>query len=52
MPMSLNTLLENAVKYGIGQLKLGGKIITSVSTNQGILTIQVENTDTYDPKPK
>lgn len=52
MPMSLNTLLENAVKHGIGQLKSGGKIITSASTNQGILTIQVENTGTYDPKPK
>ncbi len=52
MPMSLNTLLENAVKHGIGQLKLGGKIITSASTNQGVVTIQVENTGTYDPKPK
>ena len=52
MPMSLNTLLENAVKHGIGQLKSGGKIITSASTNQGIVTIQVENTGTYDPKPK
>lgn len=52
MPMSLNTVLENAVKHGIGQLKAGGKIITSASTNQGILTIQVENTGTYDPKPK
>jgi two-component system, LytTR family, sensor kinase len=52
MPMSLNTLLENAVKHGIGQLKSGGKIITSASANQGILTIQVENTGSYDPKPK
>ena len=52
MPMSLNTLLENAVKHGIGQLKSGGKIITSASTNQGTVTIQVENTGSYDPKPK
>ena len=52
MPMSLNTLLENAVKHGIGQLKLGGKIITSATTNQGVVMIQVENTGTYDPKPK
>jgi two-component system, LytTR family, sensor kinase len=52
MPMSLNTLLENAVKHGIGQLKSGGKIITTASANQGILTIQVENTGSYDPKPK
>lgn len=52
MPMSLNTLLENAVKHGIGQLKSGGKITTSAFANQGILTIQVENTGSYDPKPK
>jgi two-component system, LytTR family, sensor kinase len=52
MPMSLNTLLENAVKHGIGQLKSGGKIITTAFANQGILTIQVENTGSYDPKPK
>lgn len=52
MPMSLNTLLENAVKHGIGQLKSGGKIITSASVNHEILTIQVENTGLYDPKPK
>jgi two-component system, LytTR family, sensor kinase len=52
MPMSLNTLLENAVKHGIGQLKSGGKIITSACANQGVLTIQVENTGFYDPKPK
>ncbi|MDZ7901001.1 MAG: histidine kinase [Arcicella sp.] len=52
MPMSLNTLLENAVKHGIGQLKSGGKIIITVSASRGILTIQVENTGSYDPKPK
>jgi two-component system, LytTR family, sensor kinase len=52
MPMSLNTLLENAVKHGIGQLKSGGEIIISAAANQGILTIQVENTGSYDPKPK
>jgi two-component system, LytTR family, sensor kinase len=52
MPMSLNTLLENAVKHGIGQLKSGGEIIVSAAANQGLLTIQVENTGFYDPKPK
>ena len=52
MPMSLNTLLENAVKHGIGQLKSGGKIIISASTDQGIVTIKVENSGSYDPKPK
>ena len=52
MPMSLNTLLENAVKHGIGQLKLGGKITTSAFTDKNIITITVENSGFYDPKPK
>ncbi len=52
MPMSLNTLLENAVKHGIGQLKLGGKIIISASTDKNVITITVENSGFYDPKPK
>ena len=52
MPMSLNTLLENAVKHGIGQLKSGGKIITSATTDKNMITIMVENSGFYDPKPK
>lgn len=52
MPMSLNTLLENAVKHGIGQSKSGGKIITSVTADKGIVNIKVENSGFYDPKPK
>ena len=52
MPMSLNTMLENAVKHGIGQLKTGGKIIISASTDKNIVTIVVANSGFYDPKPK
>ena len=52
MPMSLNTLLENAVKHGIGQLKSGGKIVTSATTDKNIITITVQNSGFYDPKPK
>ena len=52
MPMSLNTMLENAVKHGIGQLKTGGKIIVSATTDKNIVTIIVENSGFYDPKPK
>jgi two-component system, LytTR family, sensor kinase len=52
MPMSLNTMLENAVKHGIGQLKTGGKIIISATTDKNIVTIMVENSGFYDPKPK
>jgi|GEM_PF-4647381 len=52
LPMSLNTLLENAVKHGIGQLKSGGKIITNASAENNLFTIRVENTGSYHPKPK
>ncbi len=52
MPMSLNTLLENAVKHGIGKLKSGGKIFISASTEKNIVSIIVENSGNYDPKPK
>jgi two-component system, LytTR family, sensor kinase len=52
MPMSLNTMLENAVKHGIGQLKTGGKIIISATTEKNIVTITVANSGFYDPKPK
>jgi two-component system, LytTR family, sensor kinase len=52
MPMSLNTLLENAVKHGIGKLKSGGKIFISASTDKNIVSITVENSGNYDPKPK
>ena len=52
MPMSLNTMLENAVKHGIGQLKIGGKIIISASADNNIVSITVENSGFYDPKPK
>lgn len=52
MPMSLNTMLENAVKHGIGQLKIGGKIIISASADSNIVSITVENSGFYNPKPK
>lgn len=52
MPMSLNTLLENAVKHGIGQLKSGGEIIISAKAEKNVISLEVENSGTYDPKPK
>lgn len=51
MPMTLNTLLENAVKHGIGQLKSGGKIIVSAYIEKNNIILSVENTGVYDPKP-
>lgn len=52
MPMSLNTLLENAVKHGIGQLKSGGEIIISAKAEKNVIYLIVENSGVYDPKPK
>lgn len=52
MPMSLNTILENAVKHGIGQLKIGGKIVISATADKNAMTITVENSGFYNPKPK
>jgi LytS/YehU family sensor histidine kinase len=52
MPMSLNTMLENAVKHGIGKTKLGGTITISAFSEKNYININVENTGNYDPKPK
>ena len=51
MPMTLNTLLENAVKHGIGQLKSGGKILVSAYIEKNNIILSVENTGVYDPRP-
>jgi len=41
--LSLQTLVENAVKHGISQLKQGGKISISISDQGDSLEIKVEN---------
>jgi two-component system, LytTR family, sensor kinase len=51
MPMTLNTLLENAVKHGISQLKHGGKIVVSAYIEKNNIILAVENTGVYDPRP-
>ena len=52
MPMTLNTLLENAVKHGIGQLKFGGYITITARTEKGFIILCVENSGVFVPKPK
>ena len=42
-PMLLQTLVENAVKYGIAQLPEGGEILIQASCSDRILRIQVTN---------
>lgn len=50
-PMMLQTLVENAVKHGISHAKQGGDIHVKVGKNHQILTIDIENTGRYQPKP-
>lgn len=52
MPMTINTLLENAVKHGIGQLKSGGNIRVTANTEKGYIILSVENSGVFDPRPK
>ncbi len=52
LPMSLNTLVENAVKHGIGKLRNGGDIVIKAYTVGNLLVLQVENSGTYTPNPK
>ena len=43
-PMLLQTLVENALKHGIGQLPSGGEIRIHTSAEPGVLVVHVENT--------
>lgn len=52
IPMSLNTLIENAVKHGIEKIKAGGDILIKIYADQDFIILRVENTGKYDPKPK
>lgn len=43
-PMSIQLLVENAIKHGIGKSKLGGKLLISSEYKQNIFTLKVINT--------
>lgn len=51
LPMSLSTLLENAVKHGIGKLKHGGLITVNAHVANKMMVVTVTNDGFYDPKP-
>ncbi len=51
LPMSLSTLIENAVKHGIGKLKRGGLITVQAHVANKMMIITVTNDGFYDPKP-
>ncbi len=48
-PMLLQTLVENAVKYGIGTRREGGEISIAAQRANGLLRIRVTNPGSYSP---
>jgi two-component sensor histidine kinase len=48
-PMLLQTLAENAIKYGIAQQPAGGEIAISAQRDKGLFRIQVSNPGTLAP---
>ena len=50
-PMLLQTLVENAVKYGIGARREGGEIVVAAATRDGFLSINVRNPGELGPGP-
>jgi sensor histidine kinase YesM len=48
-PMLLQTLVENAVKHGIGRLPQGGEVRISVQRGLNGLVMMVANSGTYSP---
>jgi LytS/YehU family sensor histidine kinase len=47
--LCIQTLVENAIKHGIGQQKQGGLINIQLNNEQGILTISVSNPGRLSP---
>lgn len=52
IPMSMSTLIENAIKHGIAKQKAGGDVEIKVFQNNDFLNIQVSNSGSYIPEPK
>lgn len=50
-PMMLQTLVENAVKHGISNLKQGGLIRLKGNVFNNMLTLQLFNSGQYNPQP-
>ncbi|MFT5336118.1 MAG: two-component system LytT family sensor kinase [Sphingobacteriales bacterium] len=51
-PLIIQTLVENAIKHGIGQLPDGGEVIIKSVDHKHYVHILVENTGTYTPTEK
>ena len=52
IPMSLSTLIENAIKHGIAKQKAGGEILIQIYQENSFLNIKVTNSGSYIPEPK
>lgn len=50
-PMMLQTLVENAVKHGISNIKSGGTIHLNAHKNNTALHLKLVNSGQYNPKP-
>jgi two-component system LytT family sensor kinase len=49
-PMMLQTLIENSVKHGISNLKMGGTITLRALIQNEYLIVEIMNTGRYEPK--
>lgn len=49
-PMMLQTLVENAVKHGISNLKQGGEIVLNAHKNNTALHVTITNSGSFRPK--
>jgi sensor histidine kinase YesM len=50
LPLSIQTLVENAIKHGIAQQKDGGMVIIAIKKQDDRVNISVENSGTIIPK--
>ncbi len=50
LPLSIQTLVENAIKHGIAQQKDGGLVVIVIKKQDDSLIISVENSGTIIPK--
>lgn len=51
-PMMVQTLVENAIKHGIGRVAGHGQLVVEAGLQERVLVILVENTGTLDAAPR
>lgn len=48
-PLAVMTLVENAIKHGIGKLKQGGSVTVNAQRDNGNVVVEVSNSGTFSP---